>query len=187
MHFSDAHNNYWVAFKCITKSDPNILLSSSHPNMQEMSSPKTKVCVQAIRQKRKSRPTDTSGDKVSTTTKPPKIARLSNLEVSEFITRNKISNEYEHCVKCVQIRSFLWSVFSRIRTEYEEILRISPYSVPMWENTDQEKLRIWTHFTQWNSLLLHIHKKKRTKKTWSTFFCRVRKSNWVTCLPPQNG
>ena len=23
-----------------------------------------------------------------------------------------------HCVKSVQIRSFLWSVFSRIRTEY---------------------------------------------------------------------
>ena len=33
VHFSDAHNNYWIAFKCITKSDPNILLSSSHPNI----------------------------------------------------------------------------------------------------------------------------------------------------------
>ena len=30
-----------------------------------------------------------------------------------------------------------WSVFSRIRTEYGEILRISPYSVRMWDNTDQ--------------------------------------------------
>ena len=30
----------------------------------------------------------------------------------------------EHCVKSVQIRSILWSVFSRIRTEYGEILRI---------------------------------------------------------------
>ena len=60
-----------------------------------MSSPKTKLCVQAIRQKRKSRSRDTSGDQVSTTTKPPKIARRSNLEVSEFITRNKISNEDE--------------------------------------------------------------------------------------------
>ena len=35
-----------------------------------------------------------------------------------------------HCVKCVQIRSFFWSVFFR-----------------MWENTDQEKLRIWTLLT----------------------------------------
>ena len=46
------------------------------------------------------------------------------------------------CVKSVQIRSFLWSVFSHIRTEYGEILRISPYSVRMRENTDQKKLRI---------------------------------------------
>ena len=70
-----------------------------------------------------------------------------------------------HCVKsvqiplrlrpvCVQITlrpkcpSFLWSVFSRIRTEYGEILRISPYSVRMREDTDQKKLCNWTLFTQ---------------------------------------
>ena len=33
-----------------------------------------------------------------------------------------------HWVKCVQIRSFVWSVFSRIRTEYGEILCISIFS-----------------------------------------------------------
>ena len=36
-----------------------------------------------------------------------------------------------HFVKSVQIRSFFWSLFSRIRTEYGEILRISPDSVRM--------------------------------------------------------
>ena len=46
-----------------------------------------------------------------------------------------------HCVKNVQIRSFFWSVFPRIRTEYGEILR---YLVRMRENTDQKKLLIWT-------------------------------------------
>ena len=30
-----------------------------------------------------------------------------------------------------------WSTFSRIWTKYGEILRISPYSVRMWVNTDQ--------------------------------------------------
>ena len=30
-----------------------------------------------------------------------------------------------------------WSVFSRIRTEYEKIQSISPYSAEMWENADQ--------------------------------------------------
>ena len=52
------------------------------------------------------------------------------------------------CAKSVQIQSFFWSVFSRIRTEYGEIFRISPYSVRMRKNTDQEKPRIWRHFTQ---------------------------------------
>ena len=40
---------------------------------------------------------------------------------------------------------FFWSVFSRIRTEYGEILRIFPYSVQMWENTD-EKNSEYGHF-----------------------------------------
>ena len=43
-----------------------------------------------------------------------------------------------HCVKSVQIRWFFWFVFSRIRTEYGKILRISPYSVRMRENTNQK-------------------------------------------------
>ena len=41
-------------------------------------------------------------------------------------------------VKSVQIRSFLWPVFSRIWTEYGEILHISPYSVRMQKNTEQK-------------------------------------------------
>ena len=53
-----------------------------------------------------------------------------------------------HCVKSVQIPSNFWSVFPRIRTEYGEILRISPYSVRMRENAEQKLLRIWTRFTQ---------------------------------------
>ena len=39
--------------------------------------------------------------------------------------------------------------FSRIRTEYGDLLRKSPYSVRMRENVDQKKLRIRTLFTQW--------------------------------------
>ena len=43
--------------------------------------------------------------------------------------------------KC-QYSGFFWFVFSRMRTEcedeYGEILRISPYSVRMRENTDQK-------------------------------------------------
>ena len=39
--------------------------------------------------------------------------------------------------KCLY-SEFFWSVFSRIWTECAEILRISPYSVQMHENTDQK-------------------------------------------------
>ena len=39
--------------------------------------------------------------------------------------------------KCSYLELF-WFVFFRNRTAYGEILRISPYSVQMWENTDQK-------------------------------------------------
>ena len=48
-----------------------------------------------------------------------------------------------HCVKSVQIRSFFWSVFSLIRTEYGEILRIQ-----------SECRKIWTRK---NSVFGHFH------------------------------
>ena len=57
-------------------------------------------------------------------------------------------HENIHCMKSDQLRSFFWSVFSRIWTEYGEILRISLYSVRMREHMDQKKLRVWTLFTQ---------------------------------------
>ena len=46
-----------------------------------------------------------------------------------------------HCVKGIQIRSFFWSVFSRIQTEYEEISSC-PYLVQIRKNRNQRKLRI---------------------------------------------
>ena len=41
-----------------------------------------------------------------------------------------------------------WSAFSRIRTEYGQILRISPYSVRMRENTDQKNSE-YGKFFEW--------------------------------------
>ena len=52
--------------------------------------------------------------------------------------------------KCPYLE-LLWSAFSRIQTEYKEmlrrLLRKSPYLVQIQENMDQKKLRIWTLFT----------------------------------------
>ena len=54
------------------------------------------------------------------------------------------NNCRRQCAKSVLIRSFFWSVFSRIWTEYGEIRSISPNSVRMLENMNQKKLRILT-------------------------------------------
>ena len=47
-----------------------------------------------------------------------------NKKLSEFDI-DMINNGNIHCVKSVQIRSYFWSVFSRIRTEYGP--EITPY------------------------------------------------------------
>ena len=70
-----------------------------------------------------------------------------------------------HCLKNVQIRTFFWSVFSRIRTVYREIRSICPYSVRMRENTDQKKLRIWTLFTEC-SFWTFIHVSRYSHNHW---------------------
>ena len=53
-----------------------------------------------------------------------------------------------YCLRSVQMRTFFWSVFSRIQSEYGDLIHKSPYKVRIWENTDQKKLHIWTFFTQ---------------------------------------
>ena len=81
---------------------------------------------------------------------PENLFYTGKNSLSEFkILRVSCFDQVPHCVKSVQIPSFVWSVFFRIRSEYGEIFRISPYSVQMQENTDQKKLRIWTLFTQY--------------------------------------
>ena len=69
-------------------------------------------------------------------------------------------------MKSVQIRSFFWSVFSHIRTEYKKMRSISPYLVRMRKNTDQKKLRIWTLFTQCYFQKLNIKDLTDDKKFW---------------------
>ena len=46
-------------------------------------------------------------------------------------------NITQRCVKIVQIRSYLWSIFSCICTEYGDLLRKYLYSVQIQENTDK--------------------------------------------------
>ena len=48
--------------------------------------------------------------------------------------------------KCPYLKLF-WSAFSHIRTEYGEIPRISPHSVRMLENADQNNSK-YGHFSR---------------------------------------
>ena len=63
--------------------------------------------------------------------------RYENSSVTQLIAKR---NCYSYYVKGVQIgvRSFFWSVFFYIRTEYGDLLRKFPYSVRIQENMDQK-------------------------------------------------
>ena len=56
------------------------------------------------------------------------------LSLKKFVNLKRRNALREKC----PYSELFWSLFSRIRTEYGEILRISPYSARMPENTDQK-------------------------------------------------
>ena len=72
----------------------------------------------------------------------------------------------QHRVKCVQIRSFFWSVFSRIWTKYREILR---FQSECGKIRTRKKLRIWTLVTQCKFCRLQLFYIK-SLKIISSFF-----------------
>ena len=72
----------------------------------------------------------------------------------------------KHCVKGVQIWSFFWSVFSH---KWTDLLRKSPFSGRIRENTDRKKLRVWTLFTQWKLSLKYCSIWSCVKPEASTF------------------
>ena len=91
VNFSDKHNNYISAYRYVTKEDENVYHSPGHPDLSSASSPRTKACQMAYRQKQKSRreQPETSGSSAR------KHARLDNLQVSEFIVKHNIHSNLE--------------------------------------------------------------------------------------------
>ena len=65
-----------------------------------------------------------------------------------------------------------WSAFSRIGTEYGEILCISPYSVRMRENADWNNTE-YGHFSR--SDILKLKKNKNIEGQLLTYFRRLSK------------
>ena len=56
---------------------------------------------------------------------------------------------------------FLWSVFLRIRMEFENLLFESPYSVRMLENTEQEN----SDFGQFSRSVFQLKLQQTTRST----------------------
>ena len=93
----------------------------------------------------------------------------SCLNQAAFFSIYKVLRYSNHCVKSVKIRRFFWSVFSHTRTEYGEIRSISPHSIRIRENTQQKKLRIWTHFTQWITFEIYFLMRFFSKMNYNNF------------------
>ena len=94
-----------------------------------------------------------SSSLTSLVTQPNAMHKKSSftLRISSFCIQWKVLQcpYLELIKKRFWIRSFFWSVFSRIRTEYGEIIRISPYSVRLQESSDQKKLRYTSRACEW--------------------------------------
>ena len=92
VNFSEEAENYYAGYKYICKLDQNVYESPNHPNLKEIGSPRTKLCMQAYRNKCKQVKLKMSSEEEKV---PPKIRRLSNLDVSEYLVANTIKSETE--------------------------------------------------------------------------------------------
>ena len=87
VNFMEGHSIYITAFRYVNKSDTEVLLSDSHPDLDLAISPKTSKASKArLSRKRNS-------DVLSTTkTKQNKPKRLSKIDVMEIIKSKNIKN-----------------------------------------------------------------------------------------------
>ena len=95
VHFAEGHDNYYAAYKYVTKSDESVYLSEGHPDLTDIGSPKTKQCIKAYRVTRKQNSTSSEYNKnnENITNKKPKVQHLSNLDVSEYMIEHNIKSE----------------------------------------------------------------------------------------------
>ena len=66
-----------------------------------------------------------------------KFILFHSLQSHDSYLKNVRKNVSISLQKKCPFSELFWCAFSRIRTKYEEMLRISPYSVRMPENADQ--------------------------------------------------
>ena len=100
LHFGEDHSGYLKAYRYIAKEDSEVYESPGHPeDLIHAPSPRTSKCIEAYRKRRRSTtpkrlstevaesPSSSSSSKKET---PNKVARMSNVDVSDMIFKQQI-------------------------------------------------------------------------------------------------
>ncbi len=103
VHFSSSHDDYYTAYRYVTKEDKEALHSEDHPDLAAIGSPKTKACTKAVRRRSKTSGESsnanelpsTSGATLAAPSRNKRPRRLSNLDVSEVLLKNNIKRDVE--------------------------------------------------------------------------------------------
>ena len=145
VNFGDKHDDYVMAFRYVCKKDPSPFLSATHEPLQQIKTPTTRRSSSSYRNKQKlkrksvdpggtpivgvSSSASSSRSSTSDNGKQPakKPARTTNLEVSEFIDKHKISTltQLYHVAnirKEAGEKDLMNFIFSRTEKQLEEII-----------------------------------------------------------------
>ena len=131
VNFSESHDNYYNAYKYITKSDTEVFQCDGHPDLSEVGSPRTKKLTKAYRQskKRASAEVEQQQPCCSNTELHKKPKRLSNFDVSEFLVKNNLQtrtelltteNEQKHAGK-TDLASFVLFRSSKSASDFRNV------------------------------------------------------------------
>ena len=109
------------------------------------------------------------------------------MQIFNFVVLAVIIAPHNNCTSHISKKLFAYSPREKCTNTEFFLVRISPYSVRMWENTDQKKLRIWTLFMPWLFHLMYVKlnwidaQKSSESKKWVSHGSQnlnIRKSDW---------
>ena len=107
VHNSDDYDNYYQAYKYVTKSDTTVYHNPAHPNFDDIAPPRTAGCVRSNRSRHDQK--RNSAIETGESSNANKIMHLTNFEVPEFLVANNYLPRYT--VKNLLVRR-TWQISS---------------------------------------------------------------------------
>ena len=95
VHFSDSHQDYYTAYKYVTKTDKEVLKSPRRPDIDSIAEPVTGKCIKANRHKKRSAGKVNDDAAGSSGKYKKKQSRLSHYDVTKFVREKNIKREEE--------------------------------------------------------------------------------------------